>query len=190
MQKSPARGAGADRESSITEHAGLREHHRPCHSLPAIRFFPARISQSSPQSHIFGLSNKGWSFEFPKQPSGSRPEPRAFPEYTPTAEIRKTTPAGAVFHPEQDFTGRGRPSAAPFDSSSANPYLTPMKCFCCEDTGRVCEVHQRTLAPAVPLARPAPSAIDRRQMSPRACRKALSLMLKARRPTTGILGGL
>jgi hypothetical protein len=66
---------------------------------------------------------------------------RAFPEYTPTAEIRKTAPTGAAFHPEQDCTGRGRPPAAPFDSSSANPYLRRMKCLCCEDTGWVCENH-------------------------------------------------
>jgi hypothetical protein len=42
--------------------------------------------------------------------------------------------------------------------------------------------------PAVRPAHPARLAIDRRPMSHRGCRKALNLMLKARRTATGILG--
>ena len=56
MQKARPAGWCGPGDHPIIRHAGLREH-RHCHSLPGIRLFPARISQSSPQSPIFWISS-------------------------------------------------------------------------------------------------------------------------------------
>jgi hypothetical protein len=57
-EKSPTRGPGLRVGRSITRtyRSTWGSHHRHRHSMHAIRFFPARISQSLPQSPIFWTS--------------------------------------------------------------------------------------------------------------------------------------
>jgi len=81
----------------------------------------ARAADPGPTTVAFGLWQQPAAWASRGHCRVPVREHRGFPESTAGMKTRRTTQAGAAFHSEQDFSGRGRCVAAPFDSGNAAP---------------------------------------------------------------------